>query len=110
MKGKCTTMSDDINEFGHHPSTFKAVRTHTGGIEWDDHASVHLKQDGQGLFDMFKGLHRGTLAEMVALVARMPADERSKYVIQKAGDHKLGTSEIMALAQRDDFPLKGGAR
>ena len=97
-------MSDHDDNAGHHPSTIKAVRTHSDGIEWDDHASLHLKDDGQGLFDGLKGLERGTLAELVALVSRMPEEERGKYVIQKAGDHQLSTGEIMALAAREDFP------
>ena len=87
-----------------HPSTYKAVETHSDGIEWDDRASVHVADDGQGVLDGMNGLYRGTLAEMVALVAAMPEDERNKLVIQKAGDHKLGAAEIMELSQRDDFP------
>ncbi len=89
---------------GHHPSTFKAVRTTQDGIAWDDHATVHRKDDGQGLFDAMKGLNRGTLAEMVALIASMPEGDRGNFVIQKAGDHRLDTPEIMALAGRKDFP------
>ena len=101
-------MDDDKENTGHHPSTFKAVRTHSEGIAWDDHATVHRRGDGRGLFDSMKGLHRGTLAEMVALVSRMPEDERGEYVIQKAGDHRLDTAEIMALARREDFPQGSG--
>ena len=97
-------MNEERNDTGHHPSTFKAVCTGSEGIAWDDHATVHRKDDGQGLFDGLKSLHRGTLAEMVALVSRMPGDQRDKYVIQKAGDHRLDTAEIMALAARKDFP------
>ena len=97
-------MSDDNEDTGHHPSTFKAVRTNPDGIAWDDHATIHEKGDGQGLFDALKSLHSGSLAQMVARVSRMPEDERGKYVIQKAGDHQLDTAEIMALAEREDFP------
>ena len=89
-----------------HPSTFQG-ESNPGGIDWDDRASIHRKDDGQGLLDAMKGLHSGTLAEMVAMIAAMPEGERGNYVIQKAGDHKLGTGEIMALAQRDDFPGRG---
>ena len=87
-----------------HPSTYNAAETDPEGIEWEDRASLHQAHDGQGVLDGMKGLHRGTLAEMVALVSRMPESERKRFVIQKAGDHRLGTDEIMALAQRDDFP------
>jgi len=87
-----------------HPSTFDAEQTHSEGVEWNDRASIHLKDDGQGLFDGLKGIHRGTLAEMVAMISHMPEEERGKYVIQKAGDHRLETGEIMALAGQADFP------
>ena len=83
-----------------HPSTYRAAKTHTVGIEWDDRASVHRKGDGQGVFDGAKALNRGTLAEMVRLVSRMAEDERGDYVIQKAGDSKLDTAEIMGLAEK----------
>ena len=89
-----------------HPSTYSADDTFRDGVQWDDRASLHIAHDGQGIFDSMKGLRRGSLAELVAQVASMPAEERGKYVIQKAGDHKLGSAEIMALASRDDFPLK----
>jgi len=87
-----------------HPSTFDAEPARPEAVEWNDRASIHLADDGQGLFDGLKGIHRGTLAEMVAMISHMPEEERRKYVIQKAGDHKLGTDEIMALAGRRDFP------
>lgn len=87
-----------------HPSTYRGAETGSGGIEWNDRASIHLKDDGQGVLDGMKGLHRGTLAEMVAMVSRMPEGQREEYVIQKAGDHRLEIGEIMALAARGDFP------
>ena len=99
-------MSDYNDDTGHHPSTFKAVRTHREGIAWDDHASIHVDDDGQGLFDGLKGVHRGTLAQMVQMVSNMPEEERGKYVIQKAGDRRFGPAEIMALAEREDFPFR----
>jgi hypothetical protein len=100
-------VSEENDDTGHHPSTFKAVRTNPGGIEWDDHATIHRKDDGQGLFDGLKALHRGTLAEMITLISRMPEDQRDQYVIQKAGDRKISSGEIMALASREDFPSRG---
>ena len=87
-----------------HPSTFEARETHDEGVDWNDHATIHQAHDGQGLLDGFKALHRGTLAEMVAFIANLPEGERGEYVIQKSGDHQLGTSEILALAARPDFP------
>ena len=87
-----------------HPSTFRGEQAGNEGVDWDDHASIHLATDSGGVLDALKGLHRGTLAEMVAHIASLPESERAKYVIQKAGDHRLGIGEIMALAARADFP------
>lgn len=86
-----------------HPTTFQGENG-GGGMDWDDPATIHRKDDGQGVFDALKAIHRGTLAQMVAHIAALPAVERGDYVIQKAGDHRLDTSEIMALAARPDFP------
>lgn len=87
-----------------YPSTYRAAETHSAGVDWNDHATIHRRGDGQGLLDGMKAINRGTLAEMVAMIADMPEEERRDYVIQKAGDHKLDTAEIMALAGREDFP------
>ena len=87
-----------------HPSTFNAADTDLDRVEWGDYASIHLKNDGGGVLDGLKAVYRGTLAEMVGMIHNMPADERSQYVIQKSGDHRLELPEIMALARRPDFP------
>ena len=87
-----------------HPSTIQAADTDHDGINWNDHATIHLEDDGQGVLDGLKAIHRGTLAQMVAMVSHMPESDRQRYVIQKAGDRRLETAEIMALAGREDFP------
>ncbi|BBC72951.1 conserved hypothetical protein [Altererythrobacter sp. B11] len=87
-----------------HPSTFNATDTVPDAVEWDDHATIHLKDDGQGILDGMKAIHRGTLAEMVAMASRMSPEERGRLVIQKGGDRMFGPDEIMALADRRDFP------
>ena len=87
-----------------HPSTFHADPENIGKIDWDDRASLHRKDDGAGVLDAGNALRRGTLTEMIRHVTLLPAEERSHYVIQKAGDHRLELAEIEALAQRDDFP------
>ncbi len=99
-------MNDTIEATIHHPTTSRAEPAHEVGIAWDDHATVHLAADGQGMFNPLKGLYRGSLAEMVALVSHLPESERGKFVIQKAGDHRMELGEIMALAERADFPLR----
>jgi hypothetical protein len=87
-----------------HPTTFRGESGGSGRIDWDDFASIHRKNDGGGVLDAMKRVHSGTLAEMVALIRNMPADRRGDYVIQKSGDRRLEVAEIMALAQRNDFP------
>ena len=87
-----------------HPSTFAAGDTHNPGVEWSDRATIHRKDDEGGLLHAMEGLHRGTLAQMVAMVASMPEDQRNQFEIHKAGDRRLDIAEIMALAGRDDLP------
>lgn len=91
-----------------HPSTFSGTPAGKGGIDWDARASIHRRDDGGGLFDAMKELNHGSLAEMVALICAMPESQRTRYVIQKAGDRRLGPGEIVALAERADFPRIGG--
>lgn len=87
-----------------HPSTFKGEDTHREGVQWDDRAEIHSAEDGQGILDGGKGLRGGTLAQMVSQVMAYSPAERGRFVIQKAGDHRLDLAEIEALAARDDFP------
>ena len=90
-----------------HPSTFRAADTDPDGIDWDDGATIHRRDDGHGVLDAMKAINRGTLAEMVQMIADMPEDQRNEYVIQKVGDRRYETAEIMALASRSDFPGRG---
>ena len=87
-----------------HPSTFNAKPASNAAVDWDDAATLHRRDDGDGVLDGLKALNRGTLAEMVRLVCNMPAADRGDYVIQKAGDRRLEPGEIQALADREDFP------
>ncbi len=73
-------------------------------IDWDAYCSLHKADDGGGLLDAAKIIRRGSLAELVRFVMLLPEKERSEYVIEKAGDHRLGFGEIAALARRDDLP------
>ena len=85
-----------------HPSTYSADETHREGIQWDDRASIHKKDDGQGLLDGMKGLYRGSFAEMVRMLVSMP--DRDEFVIQKAGDRQFSADEAVALSNQPDFP------
>ena len=87
-----------------HPTTFNAEPADLQTVQWDDRASLHLAGDGGGVLDGGKGLGSGTLADMIARVMTYPSDERGKYVIEKAGDHRLTLAEIEALAARPDYP------
>ena len=86
------------------PTTFRAEPGgHPTGIQWDDHASIR-RVGTNGLLSEFNILHQGTFAQMIAMMARMSANERSGLVIEKAGDREFGPEEVMALYQRRDFP------
>lgn len=87
----------------HNPGTIQGESSGPLGFDWQTHASIHLAGGG-GILEGFAGLHRGTLAQMVAMIRNMPEDERDQYVIYHAGDHILTLPEIMALAGRPDFP------
>lgn len=87
-----------------HPSTFHSEPANGRQIHWDDHASLHRKGDGEGLFAGFKLLRQGSLAELIAFVRHLPEADRSGYVILKSGDRRLEIAEIMSLANRSDFP------
>ena len=87
------------------PTTFRAEPTgNPTGINWNDHASIR-RTGTDGVFSDFALLHQGTFAQMVAMVARMSANERSGLVVEKAGDREFGPEEVMALYRRSDFPL-----
>lgn len=87
-----------------HPTAFGDAPEETGHTEWDDRAAIHAVDDGRGLLDGAKALQRGTFAEMIRHLMRMPADARSDYLIQKAGDRAYSADEAARLASSPDFP------
>lgn len=86
-----------------HPTTYNAESAE-GGIAWDDRAEIHIKDDGRGLLDGAKGIHDGTLLEMVKLMMAMTPEDRRDHVIQKLGDRMIPATEVEALAARSDYP------
>lgn len=87
-----------------NPSTFKAEPNPGAGPNWDDHASLHRSNDGGGVLTELKAVRQGRLADLVRFVTHLPEADQSHYVIEKAGDHRLGIGEILALSRRPDFP------
>lgn len=87
-----------------HPSTFRGGTSPSGGIEWEDRASIRLRNEGDGLIAGLTGLHRGSLAEMVRMFAAMSRDQQDQMVIQKAGDRTLDAQEVRELADHPDLP------
>lgn len=71
---------------------------------WNDHATVLRREAADGVFHGFAALHSGSFADMVRLVARLPENERSHLVIEKAGDRQYSPTEIIAMSERNDFP------
>ncbi|MDG6078299.1 hypothetical protein E3U23_03730 [Erythrobacter litoralis] len=89
-----------------HPTTFDAEPAVTGQISWEDRASLHRADDGQGVLDGGKGLRSGTFADIINHMLLLPENERDQYVIQKAGDRAYTAAEAERLAARDDFPRR----
>ncbi|QWC55765.1 hypothetical protein F7D01_00505 [Erythrobacter sp. 3-20A1M] len=87
-----------------HPSTFDATPVNSDEDAWDDAAALHEADDGQGVLDSAKALRRGSFADMIRYLTRLPEEEREKYVIQKAGDRQYTADEAEGLAARPDFP------
>ena len=88
------------------PTTFRAEPSgdpKREGVHWNDHASIR-RIGTNGLFSDFSILHQGTFAQMIEMMARMSANERSGLIIEKAGDREFGPEEVMALYRRTDFP------
>jgi hypothetical protein len=74
------------------------------GIDWNDHATLNRKGDGEGVLYAMKAIRSGTVQELVRFVMSLPEGERTHYVIEKAGDRRLEAGEIAALAARSDCP------
>jgi hypothetical protein len=87
-----------------HPSTFKGESLNSGATAWDDHAELHKSDDGGGVLDSAKMLKSGTFAELIKHLMLLPVDQRSHYVIHKAGDRAYTAVEAIELAGREDFP------
>jgi hypothetical protein len=88
-----------------HPTTFAAEPPHEHGTaDWQDRATLHRRDAADGVLHGFKAIRQGTFAELVRFVALLAEDERSEYVIEKAGDRQYEPDEIARLYARDDFP------
>jgi len=73
-------------------------------VNWGDFAELHTSDDGGGVLSSLKAVRQGTLAELVHFVASLPEGERQRFVIVKAGDHRLSLAEVMLLTRRPDYP------
>lgn len=87
-----------------HPSTFRGENTYRDGIQWDDRATLHLTGQGDGVLSGATSLRSGSFAELIRFVENLPAGDRVKYYIEKAGDREYHAAEIADLAARKDFP------
>ena len=86
-----------------HPSTIGNPNDHTGAIDWDDHAALHLAGANDGLLSGLTAVRQGSFGDLVAQLMAMPEEERRRYVIEKAGDRQFGADEVAALAARRDY-------
>jgi len=87
-----------------NPSTIQSEPGGHQGIGWNDSAELHKCEDGGGVFDRFKTIRRGTLAQLIAFVVSLPDAQQDDYAIQKDGDHRFSIGEIRTLSRRADFP------
>ena len=90
-----------------HPSTYEGTQTGGTGIAWDDRASLHRKDDGDGVLSAAKALRQGSFAELIRHLMLLPKEERAAYVIEKSGDRTYTAQEVSNLAQHPDFPSDG---
>lgn len=88
-----------------HPSTFNGNTTVSGEAAWQDRATIVPAKQAEEM-DGGVPLMRGSFAEMIRHMARLPDDERQGYVIQKAGDRAYTADEAIALASSPDFPAQ----
>ena len=87
----------------HSPSTFGGESARGPGVDWDDAATLHRAGDA-GVLSGLSAARQGKLSDLVRYVALLPADQRSAYVIERLGDHRLDVAEIMELYARPNFP------
>lgn len=90
-----------------HPSTFNGETTGAAAIAWDDRASIVSTTADAPLGEGGATLLRGSFAEMIRHISHLPAADRSRYVIRKAGDRVYTSDEAMALASEPGFPADG---
>ncbi|MDO6413095.1 hypothetical protein Q4F19_01750 [Sphingomonas sp. BIUV-7] len=73
--------------------------------DWGRRAVLHARSDaGSEMAFDFDTLADGTLGEMVGKVAAMSSDERARVIIDVPGQGYLTVGEVLALAERPDFP------
>ena len=80
----------------HTPSTFGGEAARGPGVDWDDICTLH-RADDAGLLSALSSVRKGTLADLVRYVALLAEGERTDYVIERNGDHRLEAEEIMEL-------------
>lgn len=86
------------------PTTFHGEPGGPGGLDWDDTAELHKKEDGGGLLHGFKTIRRATFAELIDFIMDLPESEQPLYAIQKDGGRRIEIGEIRNLFRRPDFP------
>jgi len=73
-------------------------------VNWGAPARLHERNDGgSDMFYDFKTLKTGSLAELIAHVMALPAEDRLRVVIDSANG-SINIQDIAALAARPDFP------
>jgi hypothetical protein len=76
-------------------------------IEWNKVAKLLERQDGgSDLYFDFTELREGSLSSLVKSVVALPSADRARMVIDAGALGTLTVTEIVALSERDDFPIE----
>jgi hypothetical protein len=74
-------------------------------VDWTRRCVLHARSDvGSEMYFDFETLGEGSLSEMVSKVAAMSPHDRSRVIVDVVGQGNLTVAEVLALAERPDFP------
>lgn len=77
----------------------------TDDIDWTRPCILQARSDsGSEMFFDFEKLDEGPLSAMVGKVVGMSAADRARVIVDVPGKGNLTVGEVLALAQRPDFP------
>ncbi|PZU08541.1 hypothetical protein [Sphingomonas sp.] len=74
-------------------------------FDWARPCILHSRSDtGSEMYFDFEKLDEGPLSAMIARVVSMTPADRSRVIVDVPGKGNLTVGEVLALAERPDFP------